>query len=102
MYDLEGRLTSIVPGQTPCLACLYPETPPNWKREFPVISPIASTVGCLAAMEVIKLLTGLGQPLTGKLLTFDLRDMIFRTVAISRRPNCPVCGSIDVACEASL
>jgi molybdopterin-synthase adenylyltransferase len=91
MYDLEGRLTSIVPGQTPCLACLYPETPPNWKREFPVISPIASTVGCLAAMEVIKLLTGLGQSLTGKLLTFDLRDMSFHTVAISRRPNCPVC-----------
>jgi molybdopterin/thiamine biosynthesis adenylyltransferase len=92
MYDLEGRLTTVVPGQTPCLACLYPETPPNWKREFPVISPIASTVGCLAAMEVIKVLTGLGQPLAGKLLIFDLRDMSFHTVAISRRPNCPVCG----------
>lgn len=93
MYDLEGRLMTVVPGQTPCLACLYPETPPNWKREFPVISPIASTVGCLAAMEVIKLLTGLGQPLTGKLLTFDLRDMSFHTVAISRRSNCPVCNA---------
>jgi molybdopterin/thiamine biosynthesis adenylyltransferase len=93
MYDLEGRLTTIVPGQTPCLACLYPETPPNWKREFPVISPIASTVGCLASMEVIKLLAGLGQPLTGKLLTFDLRDMSFHTIAISRRANCPVCGA---------
>jgi molybdopterin/thiamine biosynthesis adenylyltransferase len=93
MYDLEGRLMTVVPGQTPCLACLYPETPPNWKREFPVISPIASTVGCLAAMEVIKLLTGLGQPLAGKLLTFDLRDMAFRTVAISRRANCPVCSA---------
>ncbi|HEY2414251.1 MAG TPA: HesA/MoeB/ThiF family protein [Pirellulaceae bacterium] len=93
MYDLEGRLMTIVPSQTPCLACLYPETPPNWKREFPVISPIASTVGCLAAMEVIKVLTGLGQPLTGKLLTFDLRDMSFQTVAISRQPNCPVCGA---------
>jgi molybdopterin/thiamine biosynthesis adenylyltransferase len=93
MFDLEGRLTTVVPGQTPCLACLYPESPPNWKREFPVISPIASTVGCLAAMEVIKLLTGLGQPLVSKLLTFDLRDMSFRTVAISRQPNCPVCNA---------
>lgn len=93
MYDLEGRLTTVVPGQTPCLACLYPEPPPNWKREFPVISPVASTVGCLVAMEVIKLLAGLGQPLAGKLLTFDLRDMAFRTVAISRQSNCPVCGA---------
>jgi len=94
MYDLEGRLTTVVPGQTPCLACLYPETPPNWKREFPVISPIASTVGCLAAMEAIKLLASLGEPLAGKLLTFDLRDMAFRTVAISRKPDCAVCGDL--------
>lgn len=94
MYDLEGRLTTVVPGQTPCLACLYPETPPNWKREFPVISPIASTVGCLAAMEAIKLLASLGEPLAGKLLTFDLRDMTFRTVAISRKPDCAVCGDL--------
>jgi molybdopterin/thiamine biosynthesis adenylyltransferase len=92
MYDLEGRLTTVVPGQTPCLACLYPEAPPNWKREFPVISPIASTVGCLAAMEVIKLISGLGQTLAGKMLTFDLRDMSFQAVAIPRRPNCAVCG----------
>jgi molybdopterin/thiamine biosynthesis adenylyltransferase len=92
MYDLEGRLTTVIPGQTPCLACLYPEPPPNWKREFPVISPIASTVGCLAAMEAIKVITGLGEPLAGKLLTFDLRDMTFRTIAISRKPDCAVCG----------
>ena len=93
MYDLEGRLMTVVPGQTACLACLYPETPPNWKREFPVISPVASTVGCLAAMEVIKLLAGLGHSLAGKALTFDLRDMSFRTVAIARQPNCPVCNA---------
>jgi len=93
MYDLEGRLMTVVPGQTACLACLYPETPPNWKREFPVISPVASTVGCLAAMEVVKLLAGLGHSLAGKVLTFDLRDMSFRTVAIARQPNCPVCNA---------
>jgi molybdopterin/thiamine biosynthesis adenylyltransferase len=94
MYDLEGRVTAVIPGKTPCLACLYPEHPANWKREFPVISPIASTVGCLAAMEAIKLIAGLGEPLLGKLLTFDLRDMAFRTVAISRRPDCAVCGTL--------
>lgn len=93
MYDFEGRLTTILPGRTACLSCLYPEPPPNWKREFPVFSAVASTVGSLAAVEVIKLLSGLGEPLAGRMLTFDLRDMSFRTIPIARRPDCPVCGS---------
>ena len=92
MYDLEGRLMTVVPGQTACLSCLYPEPPPNWSRKFPVFSAVASTVGSLAAMEAIKLIAGLGTPLAGKLLTFDLRDMSFRTIAIARRPDCAVCG----------
>ncbi len=92
MYELEGRLTTIVPGRSPCLSCLYPEPPPNWKREFPVFSAVSSTVGSLAAMEVIKLIVGLGEPLAGRLLTFDLRDMSFRTVPIARQPDCAVCS----------
>jgi molybdopterin-synthase adenylyltransferase len=96
MYDLEGRLMTVVPGQTACLACLYPEPPPNWSRKFPVFSAVASTVGSLAAMEAIKLIAGLGQPLAGKLLTFDLRDMSFRTIAIARRPDCAVCGNLPL------
>ena len=94
MYDLEGRMTTIVPGRSPCLACLYPEPPPNWKREFPVFSAVASTVGSLAAAEAIKLVAGLGEPLAGRLLVFDLRDMSFRTIAILRRSDCAVCGEI--------
>lgn len=93
MYELEGRLTTIVPSQTPCLSCLSPERPPNWTREFPVFAAVASSVGSLAAMEVIKLVTGLGDPLTGRLLNFDLRDMTFTTIAIARRPDCTVCGA---------
>lgn len=94
MYDLEGRLTTVVPGETACLACLYPEPPPNWSRKFPVFSAVASTVGSLAAMEAIKLIAGLGTPLAGKLLTLDLRDMSFRTIAIARRPVCAVCSNL--------
>lgn len=93
MYELEGRLTTIIPGQTPCLSCLSPEPPPNWKRKFPVFAAVASTVGSLAAMEVIKLATGLGEPLTGRLLNFDLRDMTFTTISIARRPDCAVCSA---------
>jgi bacteriocin biosynthesis cyclodehydratase domain-containing protein len=84
---------SVLPGQTACLACLYPEPPPNWSRRFPVFSAVASTVGALAAMEAIKLIAGLGTPLAGKLLTFDLRDMTFRTIPLSPRPDCTICGT---------
>jgi molybdopterin/thiamine biosynthesis adenylyltransferase len=94
MYELEVQLTTIVPGRTPCLACLYPAEPPAWKRQFPVFGAVAGTIGCLAAMEAIKVLASLGQPLLGKLLIGDLRDMTFRQVAIKRRPGCAVCGHV--------
>ena len=94
MYDLEGRLTTVLPGRSSCLACLYPEPPANWKRQFPVFSAVASTVGSLAAMEAIKIIAGFGEPLSGRLLTFDLRDVRFRTIEIARRPDCAVCGHL--------
>ena len=59
---------------------------------MPVFGAVAGTVGCLGAMEAIKVLAGLGEPLTGKLLLGDLRDMSFRKVTIARRAGCPVCG----------
>lgn len=92
MYEFEAQLTSFIPGQTPCLACLYPETPAHWKRQFPVFGAVAGTIGSLAAVEAIKILAGLGQPLAGRLLVCDLKRMDFRTLKIRRLPNCPVCG----------
>jgi molybdopterin/thiamine biosynthesis adenylyltransferase len=97
MYELEGRLMTVLPGQTACLACLYAEPPPNWNRKFPVFSGVSSTVGALAAMEAIKLIAGLAQPLAGRLLMFDLSDMSFRTIAIARRADCGVCGHLNPA-----
>jgi molybdopterin/thiamine biosynthesis adenylyltransferase len=93
MYELEGRVTTVLPGRSPCLRCLYPEPPPNWKREFPVFSAVSSTVGSLAAMEVIKVVAGLGQPLAGRMLIFDLRDQTYRTIPITRQTDCPECGA---------
>lgn len=93
MYELEGVLTTVLPGRGPCLACLYPEVPATWKREFPVFGAVAGTVGCLGAVEAIKVLAGLGEPLAGQLLTFDLRDMTFRKAVFKRRSDCPVCGT---------
>jgi molybdopterin/thiamine biosynthesis adenylyltransferase len=91
MYEMEGVLFTVLPGKGPCLACLYPQEPSSWKRVFPVFGAVAGTVGCLGAVEAIKVLAGLGEPLAGGLLMFDLGDMTFRKATISRRAECPVC-----------
>lgn len=93
MYDLEARLMTVLPGETPCLECLYPEPPPNWERRFPVFSAVSCTIGSLAAMEAIKVIAGFGEPLAGRLLLSDLRDMTFRTLPIIRREGCAACGA---------
>jgi len=93
MYDLDAQLTTIIPGQTPCLRCLYPEDPPNWKREFPVFGAVSGMVASLAALEVIKLVTGIGEPLTNQMLWANLRTTSFRTLPVLRRDDCDVCGT---------
>ena len=95
MYGLEARVFTVLPGRTACLACLFPEKPEGWKREFPVFGAVAGMAGCLGAMEAIKVLAGLGEPLAGRLLICDLEGMEFRTVRIDRDPRCPVCGEKD-------
>ena len=94
MYEMEAHITTIVPGETPCLACLYPEKSSTWKRQFPVFGAVSGTVGCLGAVEVIKLASGIGETLAGHLLAMDLRDMTFRKVAIRRDEDCEVCGDL--------
>ena len=92
MFAMEGRVIVIVPGQTPCLACIYPEDPPHWKRQFPVFGGVAALAGCVAVMEGIKLLSGMGATLIGKMLYYDTSSMTFRTIPLARRNDCPVCG----------
>jgi molybdopterin/thiamine biosynthesis adenylyltransferase len=94
MYELEAQITTIVPGRTPCLQCLFPEAPPTWTRQFPVFGAVSGTVACLAAMEAIKVIAGIGTVLAGRLLRMELRDMSFHTLKVSRNASCPVCGNI--------
>ncbi len=94
MYDLEATITTILPGRTPCLACICPEVPPTWKRQFPVFGAVSGTVGCLGAMEVIKLIADFGEPLTGRMLRLDLRCMKMQTLKLWRDPACSVCSGI--------
>jgi molybdopterin/thiamine biosynthesis adenylyltransferase len=92
MFEFDLQLTTVRPGASACLACLYPSEPPQWKREFPVFGAVAGSVGSLAAVEVIKLLANVGEPLVGRMLLADLATMRFQTVATTRRPDCPICG----------
>jgi molybdopterin/thiamine biosynthesis adenylyltransferase len=92
MFELEAHITSFKPGVTGCLQCLYPEKPDYWQRCFPVFGAVSGMVGCLGAMEAIKIIAGLGEPLYGRLLTCDLKSMKFNQVRLRPRPDCPVCG----------
>ncbi len=95
MYEMEATVTTIVPGMTPCLACLSPAPVPGWKRRFPVFGAVSGSAACIGAMEAIKVLTGLGEPLLGRLLRMDLREMNFRVIRIRRDPACAVCGAME-------
>ena len=92
MYDFEAQLTTIVAGRTPCLACLYPECPAAWKREFPVFGAVAGFIGSLGALEAIKVISGVSEPLLSQLLVCDLRSLEFRKLNLKRNPACLVCG----------
>lgn len=93
MFETEIHLTTLIPGKTSCLSCLYPEQPPAWKREFPVFGAVAGVVGAMGAMEAIKVLSGIGDPLAGELLIGDLRAMQFKKFKLRRDPQCAVCGA---------
>ena len=93
MYAWEARITTLLPPQTGCLACLHPEPPPDWTRKFPVLGAVSGTVACLAATEVVKLLTGTGTPLANTLLSMDLASMRFRRFSWKKNPACTVCGT---------
>lgn len=93
MHTLDASVTTFVPGKTGCLACYIPEVPPTWKRQFPVFGAVSGTAACIGAMEVIKLITGIGTTLQGELLSMNLSTMQFRKVRLPRRDDCSVCGA---------
>ncbi len=93
MHTLEASVTTFLPGRTGCLACYVPEVPPTWTRQFPVFGAVSGTAACVGAMEVIKLITGIGEPLAGEMLCMDLGQMRFRRVKLPRLEGCAVCGT---------
>jgi molybdopterin-synthase adenylyltransferase len=94
MHSMEASVTTFIPGRTGCLECYVNDVPSSWKREFPVFGAVSGTAACIGAMEVIKLINGIGEPLAGEMLAMDLAAMKFRRVLLPRRGDCPVCGGI--------
>ena len=92
MHTLEASVTTFIPGRTGCLECHVPEVPPTWQRLFPVFGAVSGTAACIGAMEVIKLITGVGETLAGVMLAMDLSTMRFRRITLAQRHDCPVCG----------
>lgn len=91
IYGFEGYLSTIKPGEGPCLRCIYPGDMPS-SGSFPVIGTTPGVMGCLQATEAIKLITGIGAPAVGRLLVYDGERMHFQEINIKRNPKCPVCG----------
>jgi molybdopterin-synthase adenylyltransferase len=83
-------------GETACYRCLFPEPPPPAGvvscSEAGVLGPIPGVIGSIQALEAIKVITGVGQPLFDRLLQFDGADLSFREVEVQRAASCPVCG----------
>ncbi len=95
MNGMEGYLFNVIAGITPCLNCLYHEDNPEWQElGFPVFGAVSGMLGCLMAIEAVKLLTGYGKPLLSKMLLFNTRDMEFRKLRIYRDEDCSVCGGV--------
>ncbi|WP_366144848.1 molybdopterin-synthase adenylyltransferase MoeB [uncultured Chloroflexus sp.] len=97
IFRFEGQATVFSPRDGgPCYRCLYPEPPPPGLvpscAEGGVLGVLPGVIGTIQATEVIKLLTGIGEPLIGRLLLYDALAMRFRELKLRRNPSCPVCG----------
>lgn len=86
---MSGQITTLVPGETPCLKCIIPNPPPPEK--FPVLGATPGLLGCIQVHEIIKYIVGIGPSLKNKLLIVD-GGTEFRTVEVRENPKCEVCG----------
>jgi molybdopterin/thiamine biosynthesis adenylyltransferase/rhodanese-related sulfurtransferase len=97
IFRFEGQATTFVPGDGPCYRCLFPTPPPPELApscaEAGVLGLLPGTIGIIQATEVVKLILGIGEPLIGRLLTYDALEMEFRELRLSRDPACPMCGA---------
>jgi len=104
IYQWEGQASVFLPGQeAPCYRCLFPEPPPPGTvpscAEGGVFGVLPGIIGSVQAVEAIKLVLGVGEPLAGRLLIYDALSNEFTTVKLRWDPDCPVCGKHPTVTE---
>ena len=96
VFRFEGQASVFNPYQGPCYRCLFAEPPPPEMApscaEAGVLGVVPGIIGSIQATEAIKFLLGIGEPLIGKLLTYDALDQDFRVLRFRRDPECPACA----------
>jgi molybdopterin/thiamine biosynthesis adenylyltransferase/rhodanese-related sulfurtransferase len=96
IFRFEGQVTVFDPYNGPCYRCLLPEPPPPELApscaEAGVLGVLPGIVGSIQALEAIKLVLALGDPLRGRLLAYDALEQSFRSFKVRRDPQCPACG----------
>lgn len=86
-----GEITTIIPGETPCLECLFPRRPDK-TGPLPVLGATAGLIASLQVMEAVKLISGCGEPLKGRMLHVNGGQMQFLSIQMKKNPQCRVCG----------
>jgi len=96
IFRFEGQVSVYLPHEGPCYRCQVPEPPPAELApscaEAGVLGVLPGIIGSLQAMEAIKLLLGIGEPLVGRLMAYDALDATFRSFRLNRDPSCPACS----------
>jgi adenylyltransferase/sulfurtransferase len=97
IHRFEGQAMTCIPGRGPCYRCLFPEPPAEGLvancAQAGVLGVLPGVLGTIQATEAIKIITGIGEPLIGRLLTYDALEMRFDEFRFARRDDCAVCGS---------
>ena len=91
--EFHGQITTVMPGEGPCLRCIFPEKP-HEIRNIPIFGATPGILASMQVMEVIKIITGIGRPLIGRMLFLNGEEMTCEEIEIKRNPDCPVCGTL--------
>ena len=103
IYRFDGQASVFWAEHGPCYRCLYPEPPPPGMvpscAEGGVLGVLCASIGSIQVTEAIKLISGIGDSLLGRLMVYDAREMDYRQVTIHKDPNCAVCGESPTVTE---
>jgi molybdopterin/thiamine biosynthesis adenylyltransferase len=92
VYGFEGQATTIIPGKTACLRCIFPEEHPP--ETFPILGATCGVIGCIQATEVVKYLVGIGELLTNRLVVWDGLETRTEEFVVERNPRCADCADL--------